>query len=99
MFPIIGANRSFIFTDLKIIAVLSAIMITRAILSGWIIKYIMEKKFGNKDAISFSLFASFKNEGLVMILATSLFTEKAAIPAIIATIFELAWVAILELKP
>ncbi len=98
MFPIIGANRKFIFTDIETLFIISSMMMARTIATGWIIKYIMERKYGKKDAVSYSLFASFKNEGLVMILSASLFSEKAAIPAIIATIFEIAWVAILELR-
>jgi len=98
MFPIIGANRNFIFTDAETLFTISLMMAFRTILTGWIAKHAMEKRYGRKDAVSYSLFASFKNEGLVMILSASLFGEKAAIPAIIATIFEIAWVAILELK-
>jgi len=37
--------------------------------------------------INYTLFASFKNEGLVMIIASSLFGYQAAIPAMIALIF------------
>jgi len=72
-------------------------MALRTIGSGAFIKHAM-KKFGERDAISYSMFAAFKNEGLVMILSASLFGVKAAIPAILATLFELAWVAMVEAK-
>ena len=96
IFPIIGANRRLFFVDAKLLIFLSMLMAIRTIGSGSMIKYITKKKFGVKNAISYSMFAAFKNEGLVMILASSLFTPSAAIPAIIATIFELVWVAMVE---
>ncbi len=95
IFPIIGANRNLFFADAKILAMLSILMALRTIGSGALIKKVM-KKFGERDAISYSMFAAFKNEGLVMILSASLFGGEAAIPAILATLFELGWVAIVE---
>jgi len=98
IFAVIGMNRDFIFTEPNILLSLSMIMAVRTIFTGWIAKYVGSIKFGERDAISYSLFASFKNEGLVMILASSLFNEISAIPAIIATIFELIWIIFLENK-
>ena len=98
IFPIVGANRSVFFQHFNFIAWLSILMMIRTVATGWIVKFLGERKYGREDAISYSLFASFKNEGLVMILAASIFNETAAIPALIATIFELIWVAFLELK-
>ncbi|MCD6473750.1 MAG: bile acid:sodium symporter [Thermoplasmata archaeon] len=95
IFPIIGANRNLFLTDAKILAILSILMALRTIGSGALVKKVM-KKFGERDAISYSMFAAFKNEGLVMILSASLFGGEAAIPAILATLFELGWVAIVE---
>jgi len=98
IFPIVGADRNIFFDHLNVIALLSVLMAIRTIATGWIIKFIGERKYGREDAITYSLFAAFKNEGLVMILAASLFNEVAAIPALIATIFELIWVAFIELN-
>ncbi len=96
IFPIIGANRNLFFIDAKLLILLSILMAIRTIGSGGITKHFLKGHFGTKDAVSYSMFAAFKNEGLVMILASSLFTPSAAIPAIIATIFELLWVATVE---
>ena len=97
IFAIIGENRSFLLTDLKTLTILSILMAVRTFGSGGAIKFLTEK-YGKKESISYSLFASFKNEGLAMILALQLFGSIAAIPAIIATIFELMWAGFLELK-
>ncbi len=97
IFAIIGENRSFLLTDLKTLTILSILMVVRTFGSGAGIKFLTEK-YGKKESISYSLFASFKNEGLAMILALQLFGSIAAIPAIIATIFELMWAGFLEIK-
>lgn len=97
IFAIIGENRSFLLTDLKTLTILSILMVIRTFGSGAGIKFLTEK-YGKKESISYSLFASFKNEGLAMILALQLFGSIAAIPATIATIFELMWAGFLEIK-
>ncbi len=97
MFAVIGETREYIFTLPSILLTLSIIMAIRTFVTGWGVKKIATKKYGDKVAKSFSLLASFKNEGLVMIFAISMFPSIAALPAIIATIFELIWIFFLEM--
>jgi len=50
-----------------------------------------------EERVSWTLFASFKNGGLTALLALSLFGARAAIPAIVALLFEILWLAVLPL--
>ncbi len=97
MFAVIGETKEYIFTLPEIIALLSILMFLRTFVTGWSVKKISSIKYGDKVAKSFSLLASFKNEGLVMIFAISMFPAITALPAIIATIFELIWIFFLEM--
>ncbi|MEM2388239.1 MAG: hypothetical protein QXW78_03860, partial [Candidatus Thermoplasmatota archaeon] len=67
--------------------------------TGGIVK-IFGKKFGidNKKIVNYALFSSFKNEGLVMLLSSSLFGYTAAIPAVVALIFEMIWICCMEAR-
>ncbi len=99
VFSIVGKNRGFLFEDATTILLISAMMMVRTIGTGGIIKKISEWKGVRKEnSINYALFASFKNEGLVMILASSLFGYEAAIPAMIALIFELIFIFLMESK-
>jgi len=59
---------------------------------------VAEKIGSAEKAINYALFSSFKNEGFVMIITFSLFGYSAAIPAIIALIFEMLWICCMEAK-
>ncbi len=95
---VIGKNRNFLFEDAYSLLLLSAIMAVRTFGTGSLVK-LLGRKIGvaEEELISYSLLSSFKNEGLVMLIALS-FSPEAAIPAIIALIFELLWVCCMEAK-
>jgi len=95
---IIGKNRNFLFEDAFSLLLLSVIMAVRTFGTGSLVK-LLGRKIGvaEEELISYSLLSSFKNEGLVMLIALS-FSPEAAIPAIIALIFELLWVCCMEAK-
>jgi len=95
---IIGKNRNFLFEDAFSLLLLSVIMAVRTFGTGSLVK-LFGKKIGvaKEELISYSLLSSFKNEGLVMLIALS-FSPEATIPAIIALIFELLWVCCMEAK-
>ena len=97
VFSIVGENRHFLFEEVATIAFLSFLMALRTIGIGGIIKKLSEWKGVERErGINYTLFASFKNEGLVMIIASSLFGYQAAIPAMIALIFELILICCME---
>ncbi|KAA0012350.1 MAG: hypothetical protein FE041_03550 [Thermoplasmata archaeon] len=98
VFSVIGKNRQFIFEDLSTLFILSILMTLRTFGIGSISKMVAEKIGSAEKAINYALFSSFKNEGFVMIIAFSLFGYSAAIPAIIALIFEMLWICCMEAK-
>jgi hypothetical protein len=74
-------------------------MAIRTFGSGFFIRTIAEKIGVDKGkAVNYALFASLKNEGLVMIIAASLFSYETALPAVIALIFEMLWICCMETK-
>jgi hypothetical protein len=52
---------------------------------------------GRNPRIAILTFAGFKNLGLTVVLAFSLFGPLASLPAIASLIFETAWMAVLPL--
>lgn len=99
VFSVIGKNRQFIFEDYSILILLSILMAIRTFGSGFFIRTIAEKIGVDKGkAVNYALFASLKNEGLVMIIAASLFSYETALPAVIALIFEMLWICCMETK-
>ena len=98
VFSVIGKNRQFIFEDYFILIPLSALMFIRTFVTSTIIKKFSTKIFGEERAVSHALFSSFKNEGLIMIIASSLFSYSTALPAIVALIFEMILICCMEAK-
>ncbi|MEM1513738.1 MAG: hypothetical protein QW762_03915 [Candidatus Thermoplasmatota archaeon] len=97
IFTMVGKNRNFLLENSLIF--LSIMMAIRTFGTGGIVK-IFGKKFGidNKKIVNYALFSSFKNEGLVMLLSSSLFGYTAAIPAVVALIFEMIWICCMEAR-
>ncbi|HEC88516.1 MAG TPA: hypothetical protein ENI52_04275 [Thermoplasmata archaeon] len=73
-------------------------MFIRTFVTSAVIKTISTKIWGKERAVSHALFSSFKNEGLIMIIASSLFSYSTALPAIIALIFEMLLICCMEAK-
>lgn len=99
VFAMVGSNREFLFKDWEILLPLSVALFIRTFGSGGIVKFIGKKlKVEENKIIPYSLLASFKNDGLAMILASSLFSSRAAFPALLAIVFEMLWMCCLEAK-
>jgi len=99
VFAMIGSNREFLFKDWEVLLFLSAALFIRTFGSGSIVRLIGKKlKLKENKIIPYSLFASFKNDGLAMILASSLFSSRAAFPALLAIVFEMLWMCCLEAR-
>jgi BASS family bile acid:Na+ symporter len=99
VFAIMGKNQSFLFYNSFLLLMLVFAMFIRTFGIGSLVLW-TGKKIGlpKEDSISFSLFASFKNEGLALLIAFSLFGPSSSIPPVIAIILELLWICCLEIK-
>ncbi|HEB37333.1 MAG TPA: hypothetical protein ENI14_01550 [Thermoplasmatales archaeon] len=103
VFAVVGKNRAFLFNDIEIILVISLALLIRTFGTGLMVRWIGRKrKLPEDKIIPFSLFASFKNEGMAILLCISLFPSDiayvAAVPAVIAIIWEMIWACCLEAK-
>ena len=99
VFSIMGKNQGFLLYNSYILVLLFVAMFIRTFAVGSLVLS-LGQKFGmlRRDVISYSLFASFKNEGLALLIAFSLFDAASSIPPAIALILELLWVCCLEWK-
>jgi len=103
VFAIVGKNRAFLFRDIEIILAISLALLIRTFGTGLMVRWIgRRRKLSEDKIIPFSLFASFKNEGMAILLCISLFPSDiayvAAVPAVIAIIWEMIWACCLEAK-
>lgn len=103
VFGIIGKNRSFLFYNPETVLLISAALFIRTFGSGLLVKWVGRKKgMKEEETIPFSLFASFKNEGMAILLCISIFPPNiayvAAVPAVVAIIWEMVWACCLEAR-
>ncbi|MEF8847712.1 MAG: hypothetical protein V5A68_01085 [Candidatus Thermoplasmatota archaeon] len=95
----VGSNRDFLFQKIPTLAFLSIAIFLRTFGTGTFIRYIGKKiHLKPEKVVPFTLFASFKNEGLAILIAGTLLEKSTVIPMIIAMIFELVYVFFLEKK-
>lgn len=101
IFGIVGENRSFLLYNLEEILLIVLLTILRTFGPGLgVIKIGKAMKISMDRIIPLSLFSSFKNDGLAIILCLSLFPERiaylATIPCVLAVMIEMSWVVYLE---
>ena len=99
---IVGKNRDFLFYNQLTVVVVTLMNILRTFGPGIGITWLGKIRCVSREKlIPFSLFASFKNDGLAILLCLSLFPENVAyiatIPCIIAVIVEMCWASCLEI--
>ncbi|MFO8133705.1 MAG: hypothetical protein R6U10_07260 [Thermoplasmatota archaeon] len=99
MFGIVGARRSFLFHEWTVVAVIAAAVALRTFGSGMLIQ-VVGKRAGvpRERLLPLTLFGSFKNEGLAILIALPLFGETAGVPLVVAIMFEMLWVGCLEAR-
>lgn len=91
---VVAANRSAL-QDLGLVAGLAGEAALRTFGIGLaVLGLAVFARRGREERIRWTLFASFKNLALTAILALSLFGARAAIPAIVALLFEILWLAV-----
>lgn len=103
VFGVIGKNRMFLFHNIEIVFLISLALLVRTFGTGMTVKWFgIRRGMRKEEIIPFSLFASFKNEGMAILLCLSLFPNDvayiAAVPAVVGIIWELVWACCLEAK-
>lgn len=103
IFGIMGKNRSFLFCELGNILLLSIVLFFRTFVIGSLVFEIGRRMRISKDKlVLLSLFSSFKNEGIAILLCLSLLPKEisyiATIPCVLAIIFEMGWAGYLEIR-
>lgn len=97
MVAIVGLNRMALVQDIYLLALLTAVIMMRTIGTALIVFVIGEKKKKDRGiVIPLALFASFKNDGLGLLIASSILPPLASVPFIIAIIFEMVIAGSLE---
>lgn len=104
IFGIIGKNRGFIFYNLGSIFTILLLNILRTFGPGiTVLKLGRVLNIPMEKLVPLSLFSSFKNDGLAILICLSLFTADiayvATIPCIVAVIVEMCWAASMEIIP
>ena len=85
-----GVNRSVFFENIHLVLSLVILSIMRTFVIGSLVLNIM-RKFNviKKRIVTYTMFATYKNLGLAMVLAFAVFGPVATIPATIAMMFEI----------
>ena len=97
MFAIVGLNRMALVQDIWLLAILTLVIMIRTIGTALLVFVIGEKKKKDRGIIiPLALFASFKNDGLGLLIAASILPPLASVPFIIAIIFEMVIAGSLE---
>ena len=97
MFGIVGLNRMALVQDGLLLGVLTIFIMIRTIGTALTVFVIgNKKKADRKIVVPLALFASFKNDGLGLLIASTILPPIASVPFIIAIIFEMIIAGTLE---
>ena len=99
LYTLVGLNRKTIFSDpLGLMPVAIILFITTFVL-GFLIEWIGRRfHIDEQDLVSLVLLGTMKNQGIAGGLALSLFTEEAALPAAVSSIFLIFYFMWLDIK-
>ncbi len=89
VFALTGANRQVFVEDLALVGAIAAGAFARTWVLGLAVFLLPGRS--RDQRVSDTLFASLKNLALAALIAYSLFSPTAALPAIISLFFEIAW--------
>ena len=97
MFGIVGLNRMALVQDSLLLGLLTVCIMIRTIGTALMVFIIGDKKkTDRKILVPLALFASFKNDGLGLLIASTILPPIASVPFIIAIIFEMIIAGTLE---
>lgn len=88
---LLSVNHQTIYGDTSLVFPVLFILFFRTFATGILAKRIIGKMTDPSRAISYMLFASYKNAGAAAVLSFELFGEQAAIPAALSTSFEIGF--------
>lgn len=97
MFGIVGLNRMALVQDSWLLGLLTIFILIRTIGTALMVFLIGDKKGADRTLIiPLALFASFKNDGLGLLIASTILPPIASVPFIIAIMFEMIIAGTLE---
>lgn len=97
MFAIVGLNRMALIQDIWLLLILTGVIMIRTIGTALVVFGIGEKRNMDRGiSIPLALFASFKNDGLGLLIASTILPPLASVPFIIAIIFDMMIAGSLE---
>ena len=97
MVGIVGLNRMALFQDPWLLTVLTLVIMSRTVGTALAVFVIGEKRKKDRGiVVPLALFASFKNDGLGLLIASTILPPLAIVPFIIAIIFEMVIAGSLE---
>ena len=97
MVGIVGLNRMALFQDPWLLTVLTLVIMSRTVGTALAVFVIGEKRKKDRGiVVPLALFASFKNDGLGLLIASTILPPLASVPFIIAIIFEMVIAGSLE---
>jgi BASS family bile acid:Na+ symporter len=89
IFTVVGVNRSVFFDDFSLVIALVFLSLMRTLFIGSTAYYVGKRSGIEKSRnVTYTLFASYKNLGLAIVIAFGLFGSMATIPATIGIPFE-----------
>lgn len=95
---IAGSTRGPLLDRPELIASLSALSFTRTFVLGAVVFAVARLlHLPHEDRVAMTTFSSFKNLGLTVVLAFSLFGAEATLPSIVSLVFEILLLAALPL--
>ena len=96
VFAVTGSTREVLLSRLDLVAGLSAFACLRTFGLGLLLFVLTKIPRLSRDwRIATVAFASFKNLGLTVVLASAFFSPVASLPAIVSLVFELLWMSTL----
>jgi BASS family bile acid:Na+ symporter len=99
LYTLIGLNRNLIFKEPLGVLPVSTILFAGTFLLGFLIEAVGAFfKVERADVVSLVLLGTMKNQGLAGGLALSLFSEEAALPAAVSSIFMILFLVWLDIR-
>lgn len=88
IYTLIALNNSIITNFSQFPIEVALILFFKIFVFGTIIFFVLKKFFSKEDAISYTLFANFKNNGLAATIALLLFSNASTIPMAFSALFD-----------
>ncbi|MBD3262415.1 MAG: hypothetical protein GF334_12255 [Candidatus Altiarchaeales archaeon] len=94
IYAVLGLNQKIILTETGLFWTVNFVLFVKTFILGLVALYGLGK---TDKAITYSLFASYKNSGVAAAIALALFPAKASLPIALNIVFESAYIIFLEI--